>query len=279
MKPITDTKKLMAMPEHKTLDSFLVVITPAIAAEWMKRNHSNRLVKNGNLGGLVRDMLGGRHLVNGDTIRFDLNGRLIDGQHRLLAIIQSGLPITMFVVTGLEPAAQETIDRNARRTVADYLSMNGVKRANTVGAAARLAMAARAGLLSNKKAHFTDAEVIEFLDQNPIMEVAGDVGAKLSNSISAPPSVLAVAWAEISQIDPDAATEFFNSLASSRTNGDGDPRAALLRRLQHAARQREKIAPLTQLAMIVRAWNVHRRDETIHVLKVRAASPVPAVAA
>jgi hypothetical protein len=271
--------QILALPTRQKFASHVVEVTPAIAAEWLKRNNNNRSVKRHHLAGLIRDMMAGNWLLTGDPIRFNIHGVLIDGQHRLMAIVQSGVAQTMTVAVGLSETAHHGIDLNARRTVADVLVMGGAKHTACTAAAARLALAARSGLTNTKKVQFTQPEVLEFLDQNPIMAAAAEVATKLHRTIDCPPSVLAVAWAEMSQIDPDACSDFFNSLAASRTDGDGDPRAAYLRRLQHARRQRERIQPLTHLAMLVRTWNAVRRNESLHVLKVRGGTPIPAAAA
>jgi len=72
------------------------------------------------------EMTTGRWKVNGDTIKFDDQGRLIDGQHRLMAAIQAGLTLTSFVARGLDADdAFATLDVGARRSTADYLRYHG----------------------------------------------------------------------------------------------------------------------------------------------------------
>lgn len=67
------------------------------------------------------EMAQGRWIANGDSIRFDRNGVLIDGQHRLKAIIKSGVPQEFVVVEDLDPECVKTIDIAHKRSIEDYL--------------------------------------------------------------------------------------------------------------------------------------------------------------
>lgn len=85
----------------------------------------NRPVDENHVVFLSNEMLFGRFIVNGDAIRIDREGRLIDGQHRLRAIIKSGVTMRMLVVENLEPEAFETIDQGGKaRSVRDVLAIN-----------------------------------------------------------------------------------------------------------------------------------------------------------
>lgn len=76
--------------------------------------------------------------LNGDSIRFSETGVLLDGQHRLAAIIKSGVSIETLVVTGLPDSVFDVIDVGARRSAGDVLDIRGYKNYNTVAAAAKM---------------------------------------------------------------------------------------------------------------------------------------------
>lgn len=67
------------------------------------------------------EMSNGRWMVNGDSIRFDKNGVLIDGQHRLKGVIKSGIAQEFVVVEDLDPECVKTIDIAHKRSIEDYL--------------------------------------------------------------------------------------------------------------------------------------------------------------
>lgn len=99
-------------------------ITPDIAEEFLHYNESNRGIVKTSLAKIKQDMLSGKFKENGDSIRFSESGRLIDGQHRLTASVESGCSFWTTVVTGVAEDATRTIDTGKSRSSADVLSMN-----------------------------------------------------------------------------------------------------------------------------------------------------------
>lgn len=116
-----------------------VLVTPEIAATYLAKNHNNRRLDMFHVRKLSKDIREGKWVLNGDTVRFDIDGNLIDGQHRLNAVIHSGVSIPMLVIEGIEnPNAFKTIDTNAKlRNVGQILGLMGVKNSNLSGAIAR----------------------------------------------------------------------------------------------------------------------------------------------
>lgn len=111
----------------------VMLVTPELAKSWIEKNRSGqRKVKTIGLNTLRASMRDGRFMSNGESIIFDWYGNLMDGQHRLLAIIDSGISVEMVVVTEVDPAAFNTIDGpgGGARSGSDLLHMNGEK--NTV---------------------------------------------------------------------------------------------------------------------------------------------------
>jgi hypothetical protein len=80
----------------------------------------------------AKDMKDGNWKENGETIKFDFNGNLIDGQHRLQAIVESGITIELIIVEGLDPNVADTIDIGRKRTIEQYLKW--ADKAYTAGA-------------------------------------------------------------------------------------------------------------------------------------------------
>jgi hypothetical protein len=107
-------------------------ITPTAAAQWLeKSNQGNRKIRPGTVRAFRRDILAGEWLVNHQGIAFDETGRLIDGQHRLSAIVAANRTVTMLVSTGWpvkhkgrKSTTMDTVDRGNARTVADTLQLN-----------------------------------------------------------------------------------------------------------------------------------------------------------
>lgn len=94
-------------------------VTPSQAKSWLKMNTLNRPVRKFYVNALAEAMKRGEFVPNHQAIA--LNGaKLIDGQHRLMAVIASGLPsVKMSVITDADSSTFETIDIGAKRTHAD----------------------------------------------------------------------------------------------------------------------------------------------------------------
>jgi hypothetical protein len=106
-------------PSKKNLSCRVVRVGPALAAHWLKRNHpNNRRINQGQVAAFVADMQALKWILTHQGIAFDANGNLIDGQHRLHAIVQSGVEIDLLVVNNPEGDYQSPIDFGWKRNIA-----------------------------------------------------------------------------------------------------------------------------------------------------------------
>ena len=108
----------------------LVYITPEIAKHYLSYNTQNRKESGSSINFLTEQMNKGLFIENGESIVFDKNMKLTDGQHRLMAIIKSGKSYHIPVVKGVNIKSMATYDTGKNRTAADVLSINGFKNAN-----------------------------------------------------------------------------------------------------------------------------------------------------
>ena len=153
-----ETVKTMA-PDGLTTE--IVSVTPEIAKTWLATNARNRVVRKGMVRRYARDMAEGRWCLTHQGIAFDRDGNLIDGQHRLKAVVLSGATIKMAVVRGCDPESFVVLDSGGVRTSGDRLGLAGVSSAKQVGAIARNAL-----LFGFKEPSVTPARVHEWALQN-----------------------------------------------------------------------------------------------------------------
>lgn len=73
-------------------------VTPALAKIWLYQNKNNRAIRKHIVDNYAEQMKDGKWDLTGQGITFDENGDLIDGQHRLNAIIKSNTPVEMLIV-------------------------------------------------------------------------------------------------------------------------------------------------------------------------------------
>lgn len=102
-------------------------VTPEMAMDWLGANTHNRPVRQNVVEKYARDMKAGDWMLTHQGILFDWNSVLLDGQHRLWAIVESGCTIEMMVTYDADPATQEHIDGGEIRQVRDIMALRGEK--------------------------------------------------------------------------------------------------------------------------------------------------------
>jgi hypothetical protein len=123
----TPARKSTATPQRAIAAGDVTVqfvdVTPALALDYLEHNLHNRALSYDDVAKYSTAMREGRFAINGDTIRFAKSGRLIDGQHRLHAVVDSDTTQTMLVVRGIDEDAMITVDVGRPRNVADLLRL------------------------------------------------------------------------------------------------------------------------------------------------------------
>jgi hypothetical protein len=132
-----DVRWLLA--RHSTEDIRYMVVSPVIAEKLLSLNTRNRPKRPRDVNEWADEMAGKRWLTTHQGVALDRNMAIVDGQHRLEAIIESGVSVKMPVAVGLDPEAFKVIDTGRKRTTADALATEGEKSVYNLAAAIRLA--------------------------------------------------------------------------------------------------------------------------------------------
>lgn len=112
------------MKAKASMISRVETITPQVAAFYLSHNSpNNRRIKRAHVEMLARDMAAGEFKTTHQGIAFDTDGTLIDGQHRLHAIMMSGTTVRMMVTRNCDADATLSVDRGAARTVHDAMTI------------------------------------------------------------------------------------------------------------------------------------------------------------
>lgn len=267
------------------MDITRTTITPEEASRLLGENHGNRELKQFIVNTLAADIEAGRFVFNGDTIRVSKTGRLLDGQHRLTAVVQTGIPIETILITGLDDDVQTTIDTGSPRKFSDVLTMQrNTKNATTVGAVtlATYLYQQNDGRFNNqilaRKRSATRDELLEWFDAHTEEML---VAATLARRIQASPARLstqstACTLFGAALFDPDLAALFAETVAE----GDaavGDPARQLreygIRRSQAANKSTNQHCHL----LTVTAWNKYVSGVEARMLKFVATSTRTAI--
>ena len=262
----------------------MVQVTPKTAGEWLEKNLfavNDGELRNRKVRGRIEDKYynimrrGQWNECNGETIKFDSDGNLIDGQHRLLAIIASGTTIMSLVVQCATNAGY--VDERPRSAGAEA-KIRGAKRGNAMMACCRWMWRYMrqelnpGGPIWGSSASFT--ELWDLYLQNP--DIAHSVGITGAKSLSgAPHATLAFVHFMGSRTSLDKADQFITDLASGANLADGSPALALIRAPKtldgnRSSALRDKIA-----AMTAKAWIAYESGRQIKLCKVGPSERFP----
>ena len=75
----------------------IVDVTPETAKRWLSLNTHNRSFKKHSLEKLVYAIETKQWLNTGDSIKFNGDGQLLDGQHRLMAVVKTKKTTPIFI--------------------------------------------------------------------------------------------------------------------------------------------------------------------------------------
>lgn len=105
----------------------IMTITPEMAMNWVTEgNVSNRKMSRSKIDRLASEIKAGRWIVTSQGISFFKDGTLANGQHRLMAIFESGISVQMSVTYGEEPGSALYLDSSeSSRSQVDQLKMFG----------------------------------------------------------------------------------------------------------------------------------------------------------
>src|SRR6202012_1832148 len=93
-------------------------IGPDRAEESLTATRGNRNIVQAHVAALARDIRNGQWMFNAQPICFSRSGRLLNGQHRLSAVLEANQPIEVLVMRGLPEEAFETYDKQAKKAPA-----------------------------------------------------------------------------------------------------------------------------------------------------------------
>lgn len=109
------------------MDTKIVTMTPEWASQLLKQNTHNRVLSKQRVAFLAALIRSEKWKLTHQGVAIDQNNVLQDGQHRLHAIVQAGVPVQIMMTTGCDPSNFDVIDSGKKRTAADSLGLCGAK--------------------------------------------------------------------------------------------------------------------------------------------------------
>lgn len=270
------------------------LVTPDLATKMLDANIGNRNMILRTKERYKRAIDEKRFHFIGDPIRISDIGRTIDGQHRLMAIEETGIGVHMIVIRGIPDDYQKYIDQGSRRTAAQELVRKGLKNSGLLSAVASLVIRFERNLIfTNSKADLSNDEKVDFVLDNVsafhfVQNAIREIGRKLPLNQTA---LGAVAYRVYQIIPPDGSNEeveydsidgrgqldiframwFFHKLGTGSGLEDGSPIMALRNFAIRKKRLDRNVSKDQEFYYITRAWNAWRTNTELGKMQLPTA--------
>lgn len=257
------------------------VITPELAAEILAGGRRNRALRMNRVVQLAESMKRGEWELNGETVKFDADGCLIDGEVRLHAIVHSGCEVEILVVRGLPADAQNSIDVGRKRRLADILKIEGYVDTHALAATVNMLYRYRNGIRLDyaQKTAPSVKQALQLIESEPDIGKSVTVARHVTRSIGGPIGIFGALHREFTMIDPEPTAAFFDGLETGQDLNKGDPLFSLRRQMTRPRTDRRYIlTPSAVAGLTVKAFNLRRQGAKVTVLSYKVNERMPTVA-
>jgi hypothetical protein len=258
------------MPEYNgpgytgSITVSIELISPEQAQSYLNNNYDlNRNIIKSRVLLISSQINNNEWQLNGASICFTKSGWLLDGQHRLQAIVQSGKTVWTVVVRGIDDDAFMTIDTGRARGLSDILHMVKEADTNALAATCRLVYSweLQKSFTSSPSRKPTTADIQELLSRHPSIRDAVRRFCNISSFRRVSRSFLSAFYYLVSDIDGAEAEIFYDHLLNGTNLLKGHPVLALRNLLEyykdsHPGRARfNRLNSIVMGKFFVKTWN------------------------
>jgi hypothetical protein len=259
----------------------LETITPVIAREMLKLNTNNRRVDPEEVNYLSGAMSRQEWVVNGETISFDTDEILVDGQHRLHAVVASGVSIETLVIRNLPTSARDVVGQERVRKLSEQLAVEGFERSVYLASAVNnLHRFTGEEIRKGRGIRPSTNQALERLGRSPELQESVALVSVIPREIGfGPVGVLATMHFLFRQVDPEPTDQFFTGLIDGEELARGDPVLLLRNRfLQEGMKaRRDRLKPHNVAHLMIVAFNHRRAGNRLEKLRARWNDPFPEI--
>lgn len=237
----------------------LKTITPELARTYLTKNNRNRKLTPSWVEFYCSQMKSGQWQTTGDTIKLSTNDDLLDGQHRLHAVIMYGKPIDMFVAEGLPSESFDVLDTGKTRSAGDVLSVFGVEKANNIASIVRFILHFKKGVFSegyHKVDAATHHDIAQFVKAHPNINEVLDFCHHIYRDFRyIPTSVLGGLYFLFAEKNQQKVDEFFEQYRTGIDLKKTDPVYVLRDKLIRDQVNKTKFTRRQKVALFIMCWN------------------------
>lgn len=256
--------------------SRIETITPAKAEQILaEANIRNRDLRDSRVVHLVEAIKRDEWKLTGDAIVFDLDGVLLNGQHRLAACALAEQSIEVLVLRNVPRESQDVMDDTLRRGLGDALRLRGEHDVFRLGAGiawyARMVYAEITGV-----PHYADnarrpsiPQLLALFDENQGLRECLSLSAPAMRALKLRPGPNLACYYRLSLINAEEAALFYDKLKTGEDLPAGSPILALRRYSTEEmirGRGRARNPDFRWVAVVFKAWNAWREGRPIKVI-------------
>ncbi len=253
----------------KRLDCEIVEVSPEMARELLEANNHNRTMRKEYVRKLAAAMQRGEWTVNGEPVQIAKDGTLLNGQHRLNAVVESGVSVPLLIIRGLEISSQNTMDSGLRRNLSDVLALHGENETANLGAMLAMLYRYRKGhrLDNSGRTAPTPTEALALLEAEPEVKDGIPLARRVTREAGLRTSVAALLIYLFNEADSGEGDRFFEALCEVDKEPAGSAVVALKSILDRNRKERTyRLSSYVLYAMVIKAFNAWRESRDVFVL-------------
>lgn len=232
--------------------------TPETAKQFMERTKNCRKLIPTHVAYLAEQITNGNWVVNGETIKFDAEGHLTDGQHRLAACIKAQRPIESWTVWGSDATG---VDEGKPRQLAHLLAGRNVTDCNSVASTLRILYLMEQGFDCFRQDRINNTKMLAFSDSVDWdrMRIAQRVAA---TDLAVKSLWMVVAYTAMADTPMDKVQAFFRAVNSGENLQANSP-TLHLRNWLISTRKKRATTSMRRCMLVatIRAWNMFKFDK------------------
>lgn len=249
-------------------------ITPKVATQMLKRNTGNRKLTESHMRFLSSEMKKGNWLFDGQPIRLTSGGAILDGQHRLNAVVNSGTSQKFLIVSGIPTSSFKVMDTGKVRSGSDVLSIKGYDNYAQLSAAVKFILSHNLGNNSDGSAtngsnKISNSDILNFAEATPglkdIMRESNSLYKSFNKVL--PSSQIGAYKYLFNQKDVVKSKSFWDEVCNGLGLVKGSPAKVLRDRLLKDKIDKTSLPSREKKALVIKAWNAYRQGKDIKFLR------------